>query len=135
MSKALVYYQNSQFYRESMFDTDFIWCETMSGNSWEILEEPTIVEIFQNNFLMTQGKQSKKLLGINKNTFIVDTYGILHTLSRFQMRRLADKYSNSTIVSQRSLVIFVCLRWWYFIRQSGPFLWQKFLNFFLSFSV
>lgn len=111
MSKALVYYQNSQFYRESMFDTDFIWRETMSGNSWEILEEPTIVEIFQNNFLMTQGKQSKKLLGINKNTFIVDTYGILHTLSRFQMRRLADKYSNSTIVSQRSLVIFVCLRW------------------------
>lgn len=111
MSKALVYYQNSQFYRESMFDTDFIWCETMSGNSWEILEEPTIVEIFQNNFLMTQGKQSKKLLGMNKNTFIVDAYGILHTLSRFQMRRLADKYSNSTIVSQRSLVIFVCLRW------------------------
>jgi hypothetical protein len=56
MSKALVYYQNGQFYKESMFDTAFIWCETMSGNSWEILEEPTIVEIFQNNFLMTQGK-------------------------------------------------------------------------------
>ena len=86
MSKALVYYQNGQFYKESMFDTAFIRCETMSGNSWEILEEPTIVEIFQisqttfqNNFLMTQGKQSKKLLGINKNIFIVDAYGILHT--------------------------------------------------------
>ena len=77
--QTLVYYQNGQFYKESMFDTAFIWCETMSGNSWEILQEPTIVENFQNNFLMTQGKQSKKLLGINKNIFIVDAYGILHT--------------------------------------------------------